>query len=103
MLRVCAGDESQNAAPLMLYLEEQCLGATNINGGRSDAKALLAIPDGCGGTPSFRAPPTPAEWPLSGGLGLVHRWHRTHRSCGSDQTCSDRVGCSSTSGLLETW
>jgi hypothetical protein len=36
----------------MLYLEEQCLRAMNINGGLSDAKALLAIPDGSRGAPS---------------------------------------------------
>jgi hypothetical protein len=31
---------------LVLYLEEPCPGATNITGGWSDAKALLAISEG---------------------------------------------------------
>src|SRR5215218_417429 len=82
--KVCAEGESQNAAPLMLYREEQCLGVMNINGGWSDAKALLAIPEGRRGTPSLRAPLTSAQWSLFGDLRLVHRWPRTHRSCRSD-------------------
>jgi hypothetical protein len=38
--------ESQNPAPLMLYLEEHDPRATTIKGGWFDAKALLAISDG---------------------------------------------------------
>ncbi len=93
--KVYAEGESQNAAPLVLYLEEQCLGVVNINGGWSDAKALLAISDGCRGAPSLRASPTSAQWPLFGALGLVHRWGRTQRSCCADTTCSDGVGSAS--------
>jgi hypothetical protein len=44
--KVCAEGESQNPAPLMLYLGEHCLGATHINGGWCDAETLLAIPKG---------------------------------------------------------
>jgi hypothetical protein len=44
-LEVCAGGESQNPAPLVLYLEEHCLEAMNFNGGWCDAQTLLAIPE----------------------------------------------------------
>jgi hypothetical protein len=51
--KVCAEGERQNAARLMLYLEENCLGAMNINRGWSDAETLLALPESRRGAPSL--------------------------------------------------